>query len=68
MGDLSSLSSRISITLRKAASETKVIIMTIITILRPHPRHLEVPRLGAELEPQLPAYATATAKPDLSLI
>ena len=28
--------------------------------------HMEVPRLGAELEQQLPAYATATATPDLS--
>jgi len=29
---------------------------------------MEVPRLGVELELQLPAYATATATPDLSLI
>ena len=27
---------------------------------------MEVPRLGVELELQLPAYATATAMPDLS--
>ena len=27
-------------------------------------RHMEVPRLGVELELQLPAYATATATPD----
>ena len=26
-----------------------------------HPRHMEVPRQGAELELQLPAYTTATA-------
>ena len=32
----------------------------------PHPRHMEVPRLGAELEPQLLAYATATAMWDPS--
>ena len=25
---------------------------------------MEVPRLGVKLEPQLPAYATATATPD----
>ena len=31
-------------------------------------RHMEVPRLEAELELQPPAYATATATPDLSLI
>ena len=29
---------------------------------------MEVPRLGVELELQLPAYATATAMPDLSHI
>ena len=27
---------------------------------------MEVPRLGVELEPQLPAYTTATAMSDLS--
>ena len=31
--------------------------------LGPHPRHMEVPRLGVESELQLPAYATATAMP-----
>ena len=35
-------------------------------ILGPHLRHMEVPRLGVELELSLPAYTTATAKPDLS--
>ena len=29
--------------------------------LRPHPRHMEVPRLRVKLELQLLAYATATA-------
>ena len=29
--------------------------------LGPHPQHMEVPRLGVLSEPQLPAYATATA-------
>ena len=32
------------------------------------PRHLEVPRLGARSELQLPAYATATATRDPSLV
>ena len=32
-----------------------------------HPRHIEVPKLGVELELQLLAYTTATAMPDLSL-
>ena len=36
--------------------------------LGPHPRHMEVPRLGAESELQLPAYTTATAAQDLSCI
>ena len=36
--------------------------------LGPHSQHLEVPRLGSELDLQLPAYntATATATPDPS--
>ena len=29
--------------------------------LGPHLQHMEVPRLGLELELQLPAYTTATA-------
>ena len=34
--------------------------------LRLYPRHMEVPRPGVEWELHLPAYATATAMPDLS--
>jgi len=34
--------------------------------LGPHPQHMEVPRLGVELELQLLAYTTATATPDPS--
>ena len=33
-----------------------------------HPRHMEVPRLGVNLELQLPAYATATTMQDPSHI
>ena len=33
-----------------------------------HLQHMEVPRLGVELELQLPAYSTATATPDLNHI
>ena len=33
-----------------------------------HLQRMEVPRLGVELELQLPAYPTATATPDLSHI
>ena len=36
--------------------------------LWPHPQHMEVPRLGVELELQLLACITATATPDLSHI
>ena len=32
------------------------------------PAHMEVPRLRVELDLQLPAHATATAMPDLSLV
>ena len=31
-------------------------------------KHMEVPRLGVQSEPQLPAYTTATATPDTSHI
>ena len=34
----------------------------------PFPWHMEVPRLGVQSELQLPAYATATAMQDPSLI
>ena len=34
----------------------------------PHPRHMEGPRLGVQLELQLPAYITATATPDPSRV
>ena len=33
-----------------------------------HPQHMEVPRLGVELELQLLAYAITTATPDLSRV
>ena len=36
--------------------------------LGPHPQYMEIPRLGVELELQLPAYTTATAMPDPSCI
>ena len=32
----------------------------------PHPRHMEVPRLGVESELQMPAYTVGTAKQDPS--
>ena len=43
-------------------------IIIVFCLLGCHPWHMEVPRLGVELELQLPAYVTATATPDLSLV
>ena len=40
----------------------------LICFLGLHAWHMEVPRLGVKLEPQLPAYVTATAMRDLSHI
>ena len=37
-------------------------------ILMPHLQHMEIPRLGVEQEPQLPAYSTAMETPDLSCV
>ena len=39
-----------------------------LSFLGPHLQHMEIPRLGIEIELQLTAYATATAMPDLSLV
>ena len=40
--------------------------LTSFCFLGPHPRHTSIPRLGVELELQLPAYATAVQ--DLSCV
>ena len=42
------------------------IYLFMYCFLGPHPQHVEVPRLGVQLELQLLAYATATAMEDLS--
>ena len=39
-----------------------------LLFLGPHLQHMDVPRLGVESELRLPAYATATAKPDPSCV
>ena len=44
------------------------IILFLFCFLGPHPRHMEVPRLGVESELQPPAFATATATPDPSCV
>ena len=40
----------------------------LISFLQLPVRHMEVPGLAVVLEPQLPAYTTATATPDLSRV
>ena len=46
----------------------KVFFFFVFTFLWPHLWHTKVPRLGVESELQLPAYAAATATPDLSCV
>ena len=42
------------------------VLYCFVLFLGLHPQHMEVPRLGVELELQLPAYTTVTATKDLS--
>ena len=42
--------------------------MYLFCFLGLHSEHIEVPRLGVQLELQLPAYSTATAVPDPSCV
>ena len=42
------------------------VFLFLFSFLGPHLQHMEVPRLGVELELQLPAYTTATATPKLT--
>ena len=42
--------------------------MGFFVFLEPHPWHMEFPKLGFELELELPAYTTATATWDLSRV
>ena len=46
----------------------QLFFVVVVVVLGPHPRHMEVPRLGVELELLLPAYTTATALWDLSCV
>ena len=46
----------------------KEVLLFFFFNLGPHPWPMEVPRLGAKWELQLPAYNTAIAMPDPSLI
>ena len=46
----------------------QLIIFLSFRLLGLHPRHMEVPRLGVQLELQPPAYTTATAMQNLSCV
>ena len=48
--------------------QNNIIYLFIFVFLELHPWHMEVPRLGAESELQLPAYVTAAAMQDSSCI
>ena len=48
--------------------EQEYLLFAFLFFLLLHLRHMEGPRLGAEWELQLPAYTTATATQDLSLV
>ena len=43
-----------------------LLFIYLFALLGPHPKHMEVPRLGVKSELQLPAYITATAMRDSS--
>ena len=43
-------------------------VFVFFFLLGPHPQHMEFPRLGVELELQLPAYIMATSTRDLSYV
>ena len=45
---------------------TYILLLLLFCFLGPRLRYMEVPRLGVDLELQLPVYATATAMPDPS--
>ena len=42
------------------------LFLFLFCLLGPHPQHMEVPRLEVQLELQLLAYTTVTARPDPS--
>ena len=48
--------------------KNKAAFFFFLSFLGLHPWHMEVLRLGVESELELPAYTTATAVRDLSLI
>ena len=53
--------------LHKTSGNFLIFFSFFFPLLGPNQRHMEVPRLGVKSQFQLPAYASATATPDLSL-
>ena len=51
---------------RQELWKTGILFVFCFCLLGPHPRHMDVPRLGFESELQLLAYTTATATWDPS--
>ena len=54
--------------IKNSLVHTWLLFFVLFIFLGPHLRHVEGPRLGAELVLQLPATATVTAIQDLSLV
>ena len=50
------------------AHHLNLCLFVCLSFLGLHPRHMEVPRLGVQLELQPPAYTKATAMPDPSCL
>ena len=59
---------KLSISLHVAVVCFILLLLLLLGFLGPQVRYVEVPRLGVEYEPLLPAYTTAKATQDLSLI
>ena len=57
-----------AVTMPKETSKLYFILFYFIVFLGPHPWHMGVPRLGVKSELQLPAYNTASVRPDLSCV
>ena len=52
----------------RGSSNWPLVVQERLFFSGPHLGHMEVPRLGVQLELQLPAYTTATAMPDPSCV
>ena len=62
------LGSVMALDLFKLCSSLSMLKAEVFSFLRPHLWHMEVLRIGVELELQLPAYAAAMARPDPNCI